>query len=184
MIYLLAPGEGLLSAFHYGHNRFLNLRLVNASYPHVRVATRERTCAHLLGIAQDREVGVLRRENKLDVSFQHPDELDHVLEDGLVVQIVFRLIDEDHVIVPLTQNEQNERRSPLPQRVVPQFLALVLNSEKTRNLPSQKGGPGLAEVLAENFPGIAHCRANSVQGPIHADKVWVLARHTFQCSFT
>ena len=46
------------------------------------------------GVAQDRDIGVVRREDELAAAFFLPHDWHHALCDETVVEIVFRLIDD------------------------------------------------------------------------------------------
>ena len=62
----------------------------------------------MFGITQDRNIRVVCGKDKLCFWLELSDQLDHVL----------RLVDYYHVVVPLAQHKQNQRRCTLTQRVV------------------------------------------------------------------
>ncbi len=50
----------------------------------------------------------MRGEDELRVRFDLPDQLDHVFVNGLIVQVVFRLVDDNDIVLPLTQDKENK----------------------------------------------------------------------------
>ena len=59
----------------------------------------------MLRIPKYWEVGVMCGEDKLRFGLEPADEFDHIFVNGLIVQVVFRLIDDDEVVFLLAQDE-------------------------------------------------------------------------------
>ncbi len=97
-----------MPAFHYGYDGLLNPWLVNAPYQDVGASPCKRTRAHLFSVSEYREIGVVCCKNKLDALLKRPYQLDDILKNGLVVQIVFRLVNDDYIIVALAQDEEDQ----------------------------------------------------------------------------
>ncbi|VDL24083.1 hypothetical protein BANRA_01971 [Escherichia coli] len=73
-------------------------------------------------------------EDELGVRFHLAQQFDHIVVDGLVVQIVFRLVDDDHVVLALAEYVQQQRGSTLPERVVLELLAAIADDEAVGHL--------------------------------------------------
>lgn len=97
-----------MPAFHDGYDGLLNPRLVNATDLDVGASTGKRTRAYLFRIAQYREIGVVCRKDELDTPLKRPYQLDDIFKDGLVVQVIFRLVNDDYIVVALAQNEEDQ----------------------------------------------------------------------------
>ncbi|MCY1546995.1 hypothetical protein D9M68_830260 [compost metagenome] len=63
---------------------------------------------HLLCITQYRKIGVVRGEDELGLRFHPTKQLNHIVVDGLVVQIVFGLVDDDGVVLPLAEDIEQQ----------------------------------------------------------------------------
>jgi hypothetical protein len=90
-----------VSAFHYGYDGLLYPWFVNASNLDVRTSTGKRTCAYLFRITQYGKVGVVCCKDELNSPLKRPYQLNDVLKDCLVVQIIFRLVNNNYIIVAL-----------------------------------------------------------------------------------
>ena len=64
---------------------------------------------NLLCIPKHRNVRIVRCENELGLGLQLPHQLYHVFIDRLIIEIVFWLIDNHHIAIPLTENKQDQR---------------------------------------------------------------------------
>ncbi len=64
---------------------------------------------NLLGITEYREVGVMGSEYELRLGLNIADELDHILVNSLVIQVIFRLVDDKNIVFLLAQDEQDQR---------------------------------------------------------------------------
>src|SRR5690348_13219276 len=94
--------ECLASTLHDADNLFLKVRAVDASHLRLNRIVAVGARNYLLGIAQNWNVRVMSRKDELHCGLELSDQLDDVLVDGLVVEIVLRLIDDYHVAVSLT----------------------------------------------------------------------------------
>lgn len=90
-----------MAAFHNGHDRFLDVRIVDTARLDITMPGGKGACAHLFSITQNREVRIVRGKDELNVSLKNADKFDHILEDRLVVQIILWLINDYNVIVTL-----------------------------------------------------------------------------------
>src|ERR1035438_2690085 len=109
-----------MTAHHDRHDGLLNTGFVNATNLDVGTSGGKRARTHLLRIAENREIGVVGCKDELDALLKSPYQLNDVLKDRLVVQVVFRLVYDDNVVIPLAQNKENQGGRPLAKRVLPQ----------------------------------------------------------------
>ena len=127
-----------MPAFHDGYDGLLYPWLVNAADLDVGASTGKRTCTDLFRVAQYRKIGVVSRKDELDALLERPYQLDDILKNGLVVQVVFGLVNDDYIVVALAQNEEDQCGSPLPQRMIAQLLSVILDSEDVWHLPGEQ----------------------------------------------
>ncbi len=99
-------------------------------------------------------------EDELGVRFHLTQQLDHIVVDGLVVQIIFRLVDDDHVVLALAEDIQQQGRSALPERMVLQFLAAITDHEAVGHLPGDELDQVLHKGLLKDL-GCAACLGQS-----------------------
>jgi len=59
-------------------------------------------------ITQNRDIGIMRGEKELNIWFHLPDQLNYIFIDGLVIQIILWLIDDNNIIFFLADNKQNQ----------------------------------------------------------------------------
>lgn len=90
-----------MPAFHDGYDGLLYPRFINAPSMDIGASTGKRARAYLFRVAQYREVGVVCREDKLDSLLKRSHQFNNVLKDGLGVQVIFRLVDNDYIIITL-----------------------------------------------------------------------------------
>ena len=118
MINFLSTLECILSAFHDFDDGLLDFWSVDAAMVHDDAIIFMATGNDLVGIAQNREIGIVCGEDELCLGFHLPNQFNDVFVDGLVVKIILGLVYEHQVIFPLGQNEQDQGGCALPQGVI------------------------------------------------------------------
>jgi len=90
--------EGIFTAFHDIDNFPLGLRVVDASTCDMDLVIGIGAGKDLFRITENRKVGIVGGEYELSLWFEAANEFYHILVNRLVVQIVFRLIDEKQIV--------------------------------------------------------------------------------------
>jgi len=88
----LAFVKGLLTAFHDVYNFSLNCFGIDAPSLNLNRLILITAGMNLFSIPQHREIRVVCRKNELRCQLHFPDEFDHVVINGLVVEIILRLV--------------------------------------------------------------------------------------------
>ena len=125
-------------------------------------------------ITENGEVSVVRGENELSVALQFPDALDHFLVDGLAVQIVFRLIDQNKIMLFLAQEEQHHGGRTLTEGMRPQGASVIGDLVGVRHLIGEKIGSGLQEVFPKCIRAAAGHSGGIVKVGVNGGEVCIL----------
>lgn len=97
----------LLAPLHHRNDVLLNKRGIHASTGSLDPAAGVFKGTDILCVTQYRDVGIVSGKDKLGAGFYRPDDFYHVVINRLIVQVIFGLIDDHHIIILLVQDKQH-----------------------------------------------------------------------------